>query len=106
MAVMVLIVRRNLSSEDMIQKIASVDGIAGYDASLIALCRIFYDEEGKNLALAQTDYSLLYLWLHIILNITSLFLSGRFELVEGSHITEDMTDGIIHQPGTALNGTG
>ena len=31
--VMVLIARRNLSLEDMIQKIASVDGIAGYDAS-------------------------------------------------------------------------
>ncbi len=28
-------------------------------------------------------------------NITSLFLSGRFELVEGTHITDDMTNGII-----------
>ena len=25
----------------------------------------------------------------------SLFVSGRFELVEGSHITEDITNGII-----------
>lgn len=78
-------------TEDMIQKIASVDGIQGYDASLITLPRIFND---KGEELAHENYSF-YNYGSYNSQYHELFLSGRFELVEGSHITDDMTDGII-----------
>ena len=78
-------------TEDMIQKIASVDGIQGYDASLITLPRIF---NGKGEELAHENYSF-YNYGSYNSQYHELFLSGRFELVEGSHITDDMTDGII-----------
>jgi len=78
-------------TEDMIQKIASVDGIQGYDASLITLPRIF-DDKGKELT--HENYSF-YNYGSYNSQYHELFLSGRFELVEGSHITDDMTDGII-----------
>ena len=41
-------------SEDMIQQIAAVDGISGYDATLITLPRIFND---KGEELAHENYS-------------------------------------------------
>ncbi len=78
-------------SEDMIQKIASVDGIQGYDASLITLPRIF---NGKGKELTHENYSF-YNYGSYNSQYHELFLSGRFELVEGSHITDDMTNGII-----------
>lgn len=78
-------------SEDMIQKIASVDGIQGYDASLITLPRIFNDK-GKELA--HENYSF-YNYGSYNSQYHELFLSGRFELVEGSHITDDRPDGIM-----------
>ena len=78
-------------SEDMIKEIASVDGIAGYDASFI-LMPFFYDETGK--ALPATIYSF-FTYGTLNSEYSELFLSGRFELVEGSHITDDMTNGII-----------
>jgi len=78
-------------TEDMIQKIASVDGIQGYDASLITLPRIF---NGKGEELAHENYSF-YNYGSYNSQYHELFLSGRFELVEGSHITDDMKDGII-----------
>ncbi len=78
-------------TDDMIQKIASVDGIAGYDASLITLPR-FFNDEGEELE--HEDYGF-YNYGSYNSQYHELFLSGRFELVEGSHITDDMTDGII-----------
>lgn len=78
-------------SEDMIKEIASVDGIAGYDASFI-LMPFFYDETGK--ALPATIYSF-FTYGTLNSEYSELFLSGRFELVEGSHITDEMTNGII-----------
>lgn len=78
-------------TEDMIQQIAAVDGIAGYDATLITLPRIFNDK-GKELT--HENYSF-YNYGSYNSQYHELFLSGRFELVEGSHITDDMTNGII-----------
>lgn len=78
-------------TEDMIQQIAAVDGVAGYDATLITLPRIFNDE-GKELT--HENYSF-YNYGSYNSQYHELFLSGRFELVEGSHITDDMTNGII-----------
>ena len=78
-------------SEDMIQQIAAVDGIAGYDATLITLPRIFND---KGEELAHENYSF-YNYGSYNSQYHELFLSGRFELVEGTHITDDMTNSII-----------
>lgn len=78
-------------TEDMIQQIAAVDGIEGYDASLITLPRIFNDE-GKELI--HENYSF-YNYGSYNSQYHELFLSGRFELVEGSHITDDMANGVI-----------
>lgn len=78
-------------SEDMIQQIAAVDGIEGYDATLITLPRIFNDK-GKELA--HENYSF-YNYGSYNSQYHELFLSGRFELVEGTHITDDMTNSII-----------
>ena len=78
-------------TRDMIQQIAAVDGIAGYDATLITLPRIFNDE-GKELT--HENYSF-YNYGSYNSQYHELFLSGRFELVEGSHITDDMANGIV-----------
>ena len=78
-------------SEDMIQQIAAVDGIEGYDATLITLPRIFND---KGEELAHENYSF-YNYGSYNSQYHELFLSGRFELVEGTHITDDMTGSII-----------
>ena len=78
-------------SEDMIQQIASVNGIAGYDATLITLPRIF---NGKGEELAHENYSF-YNYGSYNSQYHELFLSGRFELVEGTHITDDMTGSIL-----------
>ena len=73
-------------SEDMIQQIAAVDGIEGYDATLITLPDIFND---KGEELAHENYSF-YNYGSYNSQYHELFLSGRFELVEGTHITDDM----------------
>ena len=78
-------------TEDMIREIASVDGIQGYDASLITLPRIF-NADGEELE--HENYSF-YNYGSYNSQYHELFLSGSFELVEGSHITDDMPDGII-----------
>ena len=78
-------------SEDMIQQIASVNGIAGYDATLITLPRIF---NGEGEELAHENYSF-YNYGSYNSQYHELFLSGRFELVEGTHITDDMTGSIL-----------
>ena len=78
-------------SEDMIQQIASLDGVAGYDASLITLPRMFND---KGEELAHENYSF-YNYGSYNSQYHDLFLSGRFELVEGTHITDDMTGSIL-----------
>ena len=78
-------------TEDMIREIASVDGIQGYDASLITLPRIF-NADGEELE--HENYSF-YNYGSYNSQYHELFLSGRFELVEGTHITDDMTGSII-----------
>ena len=79
-------------SDDMIKEIAAIDGIAGYDASLINLPR-FFNDKGKALV-TEKNFSY-YCYGSYNSQYHELFLSGRFELVEGSHITDDMSDGII-----------
>ena len=59
--------------EDMIQQIASVNGIAGYDATLITLPRIF---NGKGEELAHENYSF-YNYGSYNSQYHELFLSGR-----------------------------
>ena len=84
---------QELITMDMIQKIASVEGITGYDASNGGVPTL-YDEEGNNLSLSPDGFAY-YAYGAYHSEFNSLFVSGRFELVEGSHITEDITDGVI-----------
>ncbi|MDO4322107.1 MAG: ABC transporter permease [Lachnospiraceae bacterium] len=78
-------------TEDMIQRIATVDGVEGYDASLITLPHIFNDK-GKELT--HENYSF-YNYGSYNSQYHELFLSGRFEVAEGSHITDDMANGVM-----------
>ena len=78
-------------TEDMIQKIASLDGIAGYDASLITMPLFF----NKNNEMLKTKEYGFYSYGSYNSQYHELFLSGRFELAEGSHITDDTANGII-----------
>ena len=69
-------------SEEMLQEIASVDGIAGYN------------EAGEELVNGNVINSY-YTYGSINTEYNQLFSSGRFELVEGSHITENVKNGLI-----------
>lgn len=77
---------------DMIQKIAAADGIAGYDATLITLPR-FFNSKREPLTI-EKNFSC-YCYGSYNSQYHELFLSGRFELVEGMHITDDLADGAI-----------
>lgn len=79
-------------TEDMIQKIAATDGIAGYDATLITLPRFFNSK--REPLIIETNFSC-YCYGSYNSQYHELFLSGRFELVEGTHITDDLTNGAI-----------
>ena len=77
----------------MLQEIASVDGIAGYDASIVSM-PYYFKETGDSVVTTGYTNSF-YTYGSINTEYNDLFVSGRFELVEGSHITEDMTNGLI-----------
>ena len=79
-------------TDDMIKEIAAVDGIAGYDASLITLPRFFNDKGEAFVTVENFSY---YCYGSYSSQYHELFLSGRFELVEGKHITDDMSNGVI-----------
>ena len=79
-------------TDDMIKEIAAVDGIAGYDASLITLPRFFNDKGEAFVTVENFSY---YCYGSYNSQYHELFLSGRFELVEGKHITDDMSNVII-----------
>ena len=87
-------------SEEMLQEIASVDGIAGYDASIVSMPTLY----GKTLV-TDTPALIFYVFGSMNTEYNDLFVSGRFELVEGSHITDDMPNGIIlNKERAELNG--
>ena len=78
-------------SEDMIKEIASVEGIAGYDASVGCLPQLS-GPSGESLSLESFSF---YAYGSFNSQYNSLFVSGQLELVEGSHITEDLDNGIL-----------
>ena len=80
-------------SEEMLQKISSVDGVAGYDAAVVSMPS-YYNEAGKELVNGNVINSY-YTYGSINTEYNQLFSSGRFELVEGSHITENVKNGLI-----------
>ena len=80
-------------TDDMLQEISSVDGIAGYDAALVAMPH-YYNESGESLV-NDNVVDIYYTYGSINTEYNQLFLSGRFELVEGSHITENVKNGLI-----------
>ena len=77
----------------MLQEISSVDGVAGYDAALVAMPG-YYNETGEALVNGNVINSY-YTYGSINTEYNQLFSSGRFELVEGSHITENVKNGLI-----------
>ena len=79
-------------TDDMIKEIAAVDGIEGHDASLITLPKFFNDKGEEFVTVENYSY---YCYGSYNSQYHELFLSGRFELVEGKHITDDMSDGVI-----------
>lgn len=83
---------QEFKTDDMIKEIAAVDGIAGYDASLITLPRFFNDKGEAFVTVENFSY---YCYGSYNSQYHELFLSGRFELVEGKHITDDMSNGVI-----------
>ena len=76
-------------TEDMIREIASVDGIQGYDASLITLPQIF-NADGESLE--HENYGF-YNYGSYNSQYHELFLSGRFELV-GIYYPENNTPAV------------
>ena len=80
-------------SEEMLQAISSVDGVAGYDAALVAMPN-YYNESGESLV-NDNVVNIYYTYGSINTEYNQLFSSGRFELVEGSHITENIKNGLI-----------
>ena len=80
-------------SDEMLQEIAAVDGISGYDASIVSM-PYYFKETGDSVVTTGYTNSF-YTYGSINTEYNDLFVSGRFELVEGSHITEDMTNGLI-----------
>ena len=112
-------------SEEMLQEIASVDGIAGYDASIVSMPTLFREakgtqstscpvhsfcswnseQQGKEKLITNGKVHDFYTYGSINTEYNDLFVSGRFELVEGSHITEDMSNGlIINRERAEING--
>ena len=82
-------------SDEMLQEISSVDGIAGYDASIVSMPS-YYNEIGK--IIVNTEENVInsfYTYGSLNSEYNELFVSGQFELVEGSHITEDVSNGLI-----------
>ena len=80
-------------TDDMLQEISSVDGIVGYDAALVAMPG-YYNEAGEALVNGNVINSY-YTYGSINTEYNQLFSSGRFALVEGSHITENVKNGLI-----------
>ena len=92
-------------SEEMLQEIASVDGIAGYDASIVSMPTLFREakgtqstscpvhsfcswnseQQGKEKLITNGKVHDFYTYGSINTEYNDLFVSGRFELVEGSH---------------------
>lgn len=112
-------------SEEMLQEIASVEGISGYDASIVSMPTLYRDQkgtqntncpvhsfcswnseqQGKEKLITNGKVHDFYTYGSINTEYNDLFVSGRFELVEGSHITEDMTNGlIINRERAEING--
>ena len=82
-------------TDEMLQEIASVDGVAGYDAALVAMPN-YYNEKGKIIVNTKDNVvNNFYTYGSLNSKYNELFISGRFELVEGSHITEDVSNGLI-----------
>ena len=77
----------------MLQEISSVDGIAGYDASIVAMPH-YYTQSGESIV-TEDNVNSFYTYGSLNSEYNELFTSGRFELVEGSHITEDVSNGLV-----------
>ena len=80
-------------SDEMLQEISSVDGVAGYDGSIVSM-PYYFKETGESVVTTGYTNSF-YTYGSINTEYNDLFASGRFELVEGSHITENITNGLI-----------
>ena len=80
-------------TDDMLREISSVDGIEGYDAAFVAMPG-YYNEMGKSIV-TEDNVNSFYTYGSLNSEYNELFISGRFELVEGNHITEEVSNGLI-----------
>ena len=80
-------------TDEMLHEISAIDGVAGYDASIVSM-PYYFKETGDSVVTTGYTNSF-YTYGSINTEYNDLFASGRFELVEGSHITEDITNGLI-----------
>ena len=80
-------------TDEMLHEISAIDGVAGYDASIVSM-PYYFTETGDSVVTTGYTNSF-YTYGSINTEYNDLFASGRFELVEGSHITEDITNGLI-----------
>ena len=82
-------------TDDMLHEISSIDGIAGYDASIVSMPS-YYNETGKIIVNTEDNViNSFYTYGSLNSEYNELFVSGRFKLVEGSPITEDVSNGLI-----------
>ena len=95
-----IVERYNLLKNSYIPKKVCIADIEGYNYAFMNLDNkniinnmpFFYDETGK--ALPAKVYSF-FTYGTINSEYSELFLSGKLEIVEGSHITDDIDNGII-----------
>ena len=80
-------------TDEMLHEISAIDGVAGYDASIVSM-PYYFKETGDSVVTTGYTNSF-YTYGSLNTEYNDLFASGRFELVEGSHITEDITNGLI-----------
>ncbi len=82
-------------TDDMLQEISSVDGIVGYDAAVVTMPN-YYNEKGEVIVNTEDNVvNSFYTYGSLNSEYNELFVSGRFELVEGTHVTEDVSNGLI-----------
>lgn len=101
-------------TDEMLQEISSIDGISGYDASIVSMPTLYQDQkvqstscpvhsfcdwnseqQGKEKLITNGKVHDFYTYGSVNTEYNDLFVSGRFKLVEGSHITEDVANGLI-----------
>lgn len=81
-------------SQEMVDALAALDGVEGYDAATIALASLTKKEDGTPLH-DWPPTSTFYLYASQSSEYNPLFLTGQFKMVEGDPITKDTKNGVV-----------